>query len=54
MNTDLHYTPDLPNDISAGVGSSYDLLDAVHLAFGYRSNPDSFAFGVGWQLSVRA
>jgi len=51
VNGDIHYSKNFPNQWSAGVGFTYDILETVNLAMGYRSNPDQFSFGVGWQVS---
>lgn len=51
ISGDLHYSSDTPQNWSAGVGLSYDIFDTVSLALGYRSNPDMFSFGIGWQVN---
>jgi hypothetical protein len=51
VNGDIHYLNNLPNNWSIGVGLTYDIFETVNLALGFRSNPDQFSFGVGWQVS---
>lgn len=51
VNGEVSYVSSLPNNISVGVGVTYDIFETVNLALGYRSNPDIFSFGIGWQVS---
>jgi len=51
VNADIHYLNNLPNEISIGIGFTYDIFDTVNLGLGYRSNPDQFGFGIGWKVS---
>ena len=51
VNGDIRYSSDLPNNWSIGVGIIYDIYDSINLALGYRSNPDAFSLGIGWQIS---
>jgi len=51
VNAELGFYDDTDQHWSAGVGITYDIFDTVGLALGYRSNPDSFSFGIGWQVS---
>lgn len=51
VNGDIHYLKDLPQNLSIGVGVTYDIFDTVNIGLGYRSNPDQFSFGIGWQVS---
>jgi len=51
VNAELGFYDDIDQHWSAGVGITYDIFDTVGLALGYRSNPDSFSFGIGWQVS---